>query len=94
MTEFHTEETARLQGYRSTAQEQVRQLAQRANDTLEMLRSQRDTLRQRGMSLPPNAMDNLKALKNDVDKLNRSITNVLRMLLRRVRLLDRGFARA
>ncbi len=77
MTDFQTEETARLQGYRSTAQEQIRQIAQHANDTLEMLRSQRDVLRQRGMSLPPNAMDNLKALKNGVDKLNMNITNVL-----------------
>ncbi len=77
MTDFQTEETARLQAYRNTAQEQIRQLAQRANDTLEMLRNQRDILRQRGMSLPPNSMDTLKQLKTGVDKLNLNITNVL-----------------
>ena len=77
MTNFQTEETARLQAYRNTAQEQIRQLSQRANDTLEMLRNQRDILRQRGMSLPPNSMDTLKQLKTGVDKLNLNITNVL-----------------
>ena len=77
MTDFQTEETARLQAYRNTAQEQIRQLSQRANDTLEMLRNQRDILRQRGMSLPPNSMDTLKQLKSGVDKLNLNISNVL-----------------
>src|SRR5690349_25083764 len=77
MTNFQAEETARLQGFRNTAQEQIRQLAQRMNDTLEMLRNQRDVLRQRGMSLPPNSMDTLKQLKTGVDKLNSNITNVM-----------------
>ncbi|MBA3872523.1 MAG: GAF domain-containing protein [Anaerolineae bacterium] len=77
MTNFQTEETARLQAHRSTAQEQIKQLSQRVNDTLEMLRNQRDILRQRGMSLPANSMDTLKQLKSGVDKLNMNITNVL-----------------
>jgi adenylate cyclase len=77
MSDFQTEETARLQAYRNTAQEQIRQLAQRVNETLEMMRSQRDLLRQRGMSLPANSMDTLKTLKTGIDKLNNNITNLL-----------------
>ncbi|MCA0454713.1 MAG: GAF domain-containing protein [Chloroflexi bacterium] len=77
MSQFQTEDTARLKNFRSTAQEQIRQLAQRTNDTIELLRTQRDALRQRGMNLPPNSMDTLKTLKSGVDKLNVSITNLL-----------------
>ena len=77
MTDFQTEETARLQAHRSSAQDQIRQLAQRVNETLEMMRSQRDALRQRGMSLPANSMDTLKQLKTGVDRLNTGVTNVL-----------------
>lgn len=77
MSSFQTDDTARLQAHRNTAQEQIRQLIQRTNDTLELMRSQRDSLRQRGMNLPPNALDTLKALKNGIDKLNVNITNLL-----------------
>ena len=77
MTQFQTEETARLQAYRNTMQEQIRALSQKVNETLEMMRNQRDLLRQRGMSLPPNSMDTLKQLKTGVDKLTSNVTNVL-----------------
>lgn len=77
MSQFQTEETARFQANRTTTQEQVRNLAKQVNETLEMLRNQRDILRQRGMSLPANSMDTLKQLKTGVDKLNMNITNVL-----------------
>ncbi len=77
MSQFQSEETARFQANRTTTQEQIRNLAKQVNDTLEMLRNQRDILRQRGMSLPPNSMDTLKQLKTGVDKLNMNITNVL-----------------
>jgi len=77
MSQFQSEETARFQANRTTTQEQVRNLAKQVNETLEMLRNQRDILRQRGMSLPANSMDTLKQLKTGVDKLNMNITNVL-----------------
>lgn len=77
MSHFQTEETARFQAARNSTQEQIRHLAQRVNETLEMLRNQRDILRQRGMSLPANSMDTLKQLKTGVDKLSMNVTNVL-----------------
>ncbi len=77
MSQFQSEETARFQANRTTTQEQIRNLAKQVNDTLELLRNQRDILRQRGMSLPANSMDTLKQLKNGVDKLSNKITNVL-----------------
>ncbi len=77
MSQFQTEETARFQTNRNVTQEQIRNLAKQVNDTLEMLRNQRDILRQRGMSLPANSMDTLKQLKTGVDKLSMNVTNVL-----------------
>jgi len=77
MTDFSSQDTARMKAQRQSAQEQIRELTQRANDTLELLRSQRDVLRQRGMNLPGNSLDTLKALKNGVDKLSNVVANVL-----------------
>lgn len=77
MTDFSSQDTARMKAQRLSAQEQIRELTQRANDTLELLRSQRDVLRQRGMNLPGNSLDTLKALKNGVDKLSNVVANVL-----------------
>lgn len=77
MTTFPSENTDRFNTYRATVQEQIRQLLQHSNDTLELLRNQRDLLRQRGMNLPANSLDTMKALKASVDKLGSNVTNTL-----------------
>ncbi|MEZ4669360.1 MAG: adenylate/guanylate cyclase domain-containing protein [Anaerolineae bacterium] len=77
MTNYHTETTDRFNTYRASLQEQIRQLLQHTNDTLELLRNQRDVLRQRGMNLPANSLDTMKGLKSAVDKLGSNVTNTL-----------------
>ncbi|MBI5666995.1 MAG: GAF domain-containing protein [Chloroflexi bacterium] len=59
------------------AQEQIRQIAQRVSDLLELLRNQRDILRQRGMNLPPGAMDSLRALRAHLDKLSSELGSMM-----------------
>lgn len=53
-------------------QSQLQELATHISDIQRLLRSQRDTLRQRGMNLPTEPLDNLRALKNQVDKLTKT----------------------
>lgn len=55
--------------------EQIRGLSRRANDLLQLLVSQRELLRKRGMNLPDGALDSLKTLKNRVDNLAKSIVD-------------------
>lgn len=61
----------------TSAQEQIRQLSQRVGDLLEALRNQRDILRQRGMNLPPGALDSLRALRGHLDKLAGELGSML-----------------
>lgn len=56
--------------------ENVRQLSRRITDLIELLRTQRDILRQKGMNLPSGALDNLKTLKMRVDGLSRQLTGL------------------
>ncbi len=72
------EDTAKLQTqHQVTAQEQIRQLIQRTNDLMELLRSQREILRQRGMNLPSGSLDSLKQLQSQLTKLNNSMGGAL-----------------
>ncbi|MBL8153529.1 MAG: GAF domain-containing protein [Anaerolineae bacterium] len=71
------DDTARLRAVRLSAGEQIRQLTQRANEVLEMVRSQRDLLRQRGMNLPPGSLESLKTFKSQVDRLQNTIAGTL-----------------
>lgn len=57
----------------SATQEQIRSLTRRVNDALQLLRSQRDMLRQRGMNLPPSAIDGLRSLKTRIDNMSKSL---------------------
>lgn len=52
----------------------LRDLGKRLNDVMDLLRSQRDSLRQRGVNLPTNSLDNMRTLKKRFDILTRSIT--------------------
>lgn len=71
------EETARLNTTQTSTHEQLRQISQRVGDLMELLRVQRDILRQRGMNLPPGAMDSLKNLRTHLDKLSSSLGGTL-----------------
>lgn len=71
------DDTARLRAVRLSAGEQIRQLTQRANEVLEMVRVQRDLLRQRGMNLPPGSLESLKTFKSQVDRLQNTIAGTL-----------------
>lgn len=57
----------------SATSEHMRSLTRRVNDALQLLRSQRDMLRQRGMNLPPSAIDGLRSLKTRIDQLSKSM---------------------
>ncbi len=72
-----TEDTAKLQTYQVTTQEQIRQLIQRTNELVELLRSQREILRQRGMNLPSGSLDSLKQFRTQLDKLNNTLGSTL-----------------
>lgn len=54
---------------------QVRLLSQRVNDLIELLRTQREMLRQRGMNLPSGALDSLRTLKMRIDNMSKQIAN-------------------
>lgn len=56
-----------------TAQEQVRQLARRVDELIELLRNQQEILRRRGMNLPSGSLDSLRTLKIRLDTLSRSL---------------------
>lgn len=53
----------------------VRQLTEQVDNIIELLRSQRDQLQQRGMTLPSGALDNLQSLRKRIDVLSRQLTN-------------------
>jgi PAS domain S-box-containing protein len=71
------DDTARLRAVRASAGEHLRQLTQRANEVLDLARSQRDLLRQRGMNLPPGSLESLKTFKTQVDRLQNTIAGTL-----------------
>lgn len=75
--DFGEGDTARIKSQPMSAQEQIRQIAQRVGDLLELLRNQRDILRQRGMNLPPGALDSLRALRTHIDKLSSELGSML-----------------
>ncbi|MEO8612543.1 MAG: GAF domain-containing protein [Chloroflexota bacterium] len=67
------EETAKFKKAPSGTNESIRQLSTRVNDLVDLLRAQRDILRGRGMDLPSGALDNLKNLKLQLDKLGQQL---------------------
>ncbi len=69
--------TDRFRAARQNAQETMRHLIQRTTETIDLLRTQRDMLRQRGMNLPANSLDTLKSMKSGLEKLNNNITSSL-----------------
>ena len=71
------ESTARMRAPQATAHEQMRQISQRIGELVDVLRAQRDVLRQRGMSLPPGALEGLRQLRADLDKLASSLGSML-----------------
>lgn len=75
--DFGEGDTARIKTQPVSAQEQIRQLSQRVGDLLDLLRNQRDILRQRGMNLPPGALDSLRALRTHIDKLSSELGSML-----------------
>lgn len=56
-----------------TLQQDLREMAQHISDVLKLMRSQRDILRQRNITLPSDALDNLRLLKRQVDTLVKTI---------------------
>lgn len=56
------EDTAKSNSLDASTYEYTRQLMQRVNDLIQVLRSQQDVLRQRGMNLSPASLEHLKEL--------------------------------
>ncbi|MDX1994337.1 MAG: GAF domain-containing protein [bacterium] len=69
----------------------VRQLSNRANDLIELLRSQREILQARGMNLPPASLDGLRTLKTRLDSLQRQLAGS-QVELRQLRALADNYA--
>jgi PAS domain S-box-containing protein len=59
----------------SHLQEVIKRSGKNINDTIDLLRQQRDMLKQRGLSLPQGALDNLRTLKKHVDNLGTATLN-------------------
>lgn len=55
--------------------ELVRKLSKQVDDLVQLLRSQRDMLKQRGMNLPSGSLDNLRTLKSNIDTLGKQVSN-------------------
>jgi adenylate cyclase len=71
------EDTAKFKKAQVTSHESIRQISTRVNDLVELLRAQRDILRQRGMNLPSGSLDGLKNLKAQLDKLGNQMGGTL-----------------
>ena len=56
-----------------TTNEISRQLQGRVNDLIELLRSQREILKAKGMSLPSGSLDNLRAMKSKIDSIRKQL---------------------
>jgi len=74
-----------------TTQDYVRQLTSRVNDLIEVLRSQREILQQRGMNLPPASLDGLRTLKSRLEGLSRQLTGA-QIELKQLRALADNYA--
>ncbi len=83
-----SEDTAKIAGAQMTTQDQIRQLSQRIGDLIDLLRAQRDILRQRGMNLPSGSLEGLKSLKESVDTLGKHLSGTLTELKQLRRLAD------
>ena len=70
----------------ANVQERIRNLVQQVNDLTDLLRNQRQMLKERGMTLPTGSLDNLRALKTRMDGLSRQIINT-QVELRQLRAL-------
>ncbi|QPC84501.1 GAF domain-containing protein [Phototrophicus methaneseepsis] len=57
--------------------EVLRVITQKIDDVTQLLRTQRDLLRQRGMNLPSGSLDNLRTLKGQIDELSRTMIDNL-----------------
>jgi adenylate cyclase len=57
----------------SQTQERTKMLVRQVNNLIELLRSQRNMLKQKGVNLPPGALDNLRTLKRQVDMLSKKL---------------------
>jgi adenylate cyclase len=55
----------------------LHKLTQQVDDITQLLRSQRETLKQRGMSLPTGSLDNLSLLRRRVDTLNKHFAKMM-----------------
>jgi len=61
----------------TTSQEAARKLVTRADELVTLLKSQRDMLRQRGMSLPTGVLETIMHVKTRLESLNKQILTTL-----------------
>lgn len=59
----------------STSQEHVRQLMQQIDDLIELLQSQGEILRRRGMNLPQGTLKTLRTLRSRMDTISKQMVN-------------------
>ncbi|MBZ0288567.1 MAG: hypothetical protein K8I30_13200, partial [Anaerolineae bacterium] len=78
------EDTAKTNNLDASTFEYVRQLTQRVNDLIQVLRAQQDILRQRGMTLSPASLEHLKELTKRLEGFSAQ-TRDLQMVLRHLR---------
>lgn len=81
----------RTEGRASSTHEQLRQLAQQAQQALDLLRSQQDALRQKGMNLPPGTFDRLNLMEMTLQNLTAQSFNT-QIELRQLRALAENTA--
>lgn len=77
-----SDETAKLDEFGrdaapATSQEAARKLVTRADELLTLLKSQRDTLRLRGMNLPTGVLETITHVKARLESLNKQILSTL-----------------
>ncbi len=72
-----TEQTEKIQAATKTdvTLEQMRKLSRRVGEVIDLMRGQRDSLRKRGVNLPPGSLDGLRTLKARIDTLSKQLGN-------------------
>jgi adenylate cyclase len=71
-----TDDTERFHQAQLTAAEHIRHLHKQVTEVGELLKTQQDILRQKGMNLPPGVLDHLKGVRTQLDTLGKQFTNM------------------
>lgn len=71
-----SDDTERFHQAQLTAAEHIRHLQKQVGEVGDLLKTQQDILRQKGMNLPPGVLDHLKQVRTQLDTLGKQFSNM------------------